>query len=106
MATRSDEIVDVPGYGDKCATYREACNDAAQFAHDFSCDAWVVRYDPEYDNVWKVQAPAHAVALFVQRKREQRREDDLAYAEREYDKEQERESEAWRERYGTPWSAP
>lgn len=106
MGKKPEAIVDLPRYGDKCATFREACGDAEQFARDFGCEAWVVRYDPECDNVWKVRAPAKAVALFNQQQRERQLEEDLEYIDREHDREIERESESWKGRYGTPWSAP
>lgn len=106
MATNPEDIVDVPGYGDRCATFQEACDDARQFATDFSCEAWVARYSPEYDNIWKVRAPARALALFIERQRKAQIEEDLEYAEQEAEREHERQSEAWKDRYGTPWSAP
>lgn len=106
MTSAPDEIVDVPGYADRCATFREASFDAERFAQEFGCDAWVVRFSPDCDDIWKVRAPARAVAVFTERQRQRRRAEELAASEREVDAEEERQAEAWIERYGTPWSAP
>jgi hypothetical protein len=106
MTHVTDKIVDVPGYGDKCATYREACDDAKQFAQDFGCDAWVARYDSDSDNVWKVMGPATAVSMFVQRQRQLQLQADQEYMEGLEDFEHELARQAWLDRYGTPWSPP